>query len=66
MYVKLLPQEQVYLCPEAKALLILVENTVPFYLHNTKESDLHEIVFNIIGKELLQNGLTLHQHTEQK
>ena len=46
--------------------LILIENTVLLYLCDTEEAALHQIVLNIIERELSENGLTLHQHTEQK
>ena len=46
--------------------LILIENTLLLYLCDTEEAALHQIAFNIIERELSQNGLTLHQHTEQK
>ena len=47
-------------------LLILVENIVPVYLCDVKESALHQIVLNIIEKRLLLNKLTFHQLTESK
>ena len=47
-------------------LLDLVENIVPVYLCDVKESALHQIVLNILEKRLLLNKLTLHQLTESK
>ena len=47
------------------AFLILVDNTVLLYLCDREEAALHQIVLNINIRELSQNGLTLHQHTEQ-
>ena len=46
--------------------LILIENTVLLYLCDREEAALHQNILNIIERELSQNGLTLHQHTEQK
>ena len=68
MYVKFVSHEQVnykrHLSIEAKAFLILVQNTVLLHLCDT----FHQIVINVIEREreLSQNGLTLHQHTERK
>ena len=46
--------------------LILIENTVLLYLCDREEAALYQNVLNIFERELSQNGLTLHQHTEQK
>ena len=70
MYVKLVSHEQVNLKTtfehRAKVSLILIENTVLLYLCDREEAALYQNVLNIIERELSQNGLTLHQHTEQK